>query len=78
MNIGYAVLSQGPYNKLIQHCPNAFYYKISQNSTMVENIAPWYHGAYYMGLEITLHILCSSIDLSLWIDSDENKYIQPK
>jgi hypothetical protein len=31
--------------KLKHHCPNTFYCKISQNSTMVKNIAPWYHGA---------------------------------
>ena len=31
--------------KLKHHCTNTLYYKISQNSTMVENIAPWYHGA---------------------------------
>ena len=42
--------------KLKHHCPNTFYYKISQNSTMVENIhhgtivlyGPWENTAYPM------------------------------
>ena len=35
--------------KVKHHCPNTFYYKISQNSTMVENIyGPWENTAYPM------------------------------
>jgi hypothetical protein len=59
--------------KLKHHCTNTLYYKISQNSTMVENIAPWYHGAIWALREncisyvhaliclsgLTLELLCS-------------------